>query len=36
MMDAIKIAENAFLSEVVKQHPVFGAGETFKVSYKIF
>lgn len=34
-MDAIKIAENAFMSEVVKQHPDFGAGDTITVSYKI-
>jgi large subunit ribosomal protein L19 len=34
-MDAIKIAENAFLDENQKQHPVFGAGDTVTVHYKI-
>ncbi len=34
-MDAIKIAENAFIDESQKQHPVFGAGDTVTVHYKI-
>lgn len=34
-MDAIKIAENAFLTEDAKQHPNFGAGDTITVHYKI-
>ena len=34
-MDAIKIAENAFAEENVKQHPSFGAGDTVTVHYKI-
>lgn len=34
-MDAIKIAENAFVEESVKQHPSFGAGDTVTVHYKI-
>jgi large subunit ribosomal protein L19 len=35
MMDAIKIVENAFHVEEVKQHPDFGAGDTITVHYKI-
>ena len=34
-MDAIKIAENAFIAENAKQHPKFGAGDTVTVHYKI-
>lgn len=34
-MDAIKIVENAFKEENVKQHPDFGAGDTITVHYKI-
>lgn len=34
-MDAIKIAENAFVEENAKQHPEFGAGDTITVHYKI-
>jgi large subunit ribosomal protein L19 len=35
MMDAIKIAENAFVDENQKQHPKFGAGDTVTVHYMI-
>lgn len=34
-MDAIKIVENAFVSENVKQHPTFSAGDTITVHYRI-
>lgn len=34
-MDAIKIAENAFLTENAAAVPAFGAGDTVTVSYKI-
>lgn len=34
-MDAIKIAENAFVDENASQLPEFGAGDTVTVHYKI-
>lgn len=34
-MDAIKIVQDAFKSEEVKQHPSFSAGDTITVHYKI-
>jgi large subunit ribosomal protein L19 len=34
-MDAIKIVQNAFVQEEAKTLPVFGAGDTITVHYKI-
>jgi large subunit ribosomal protein L19 len=34
-MDAIKIVQNAFAQEVVKEFPKFSAGDTITVHYKI-
>lgn len=34
-MDLVKVAANAMLSENVKEHPKFDAGDTITVHYKI-